>query len=84
MRYVATITTEGVIVSKGINYTDFVDKNEIELTEEEYASIPIPCKKENGVFVPCDFPESSGSEGTSTYEPEPTTEELLNIILGVE
>ena len=79
MRYVG-ILLDGVIVSKGIDYTDYVDEREIELTEEQYNSIPLPCKLVDGEFVPCDSPEVTRPEA----EPEPTTEELLNIILGVE
>lgn len=79
MRYVG-IVLDGVIVSKGVNYTDYIDEKEIELTEEQYNSITIPCQQIDGEFVPCDFPKSSMPEN----QPEPTTEELLNIILGVE
>ena len=56
MKYVGTLY-KGVIVAKGINYTGIVADDEIELTEEEYNTIPIPCKKIDGEFVPCDFPE---------------------------
>lgn len=79
MRYVG-ILLEGVIVSKGIDYTDYIDEREIELTEEQYNSIPLPCKLINGEFVPCEFPKVE----TPVVEPAPTTEELLNIILGVD
>lgn len=78
MRYVGSLL-DGIIVSKGINYTDYVDNKEIELTEEQYNSIPIPCKLVNGEFVPCEYPKVTMTEPKH----EPTTEELLNIILGV-
>lgn len=78
MRYIASIL-EGVIVSKGIAYTDYVDSREIELTKEQYNTIPLPCKLVNGKFVPCEHPKVTIPEPKH----EPTTEELLNIILGV-
>ena len=78
MRYVGSLL-DGIIVSKGINYTDYIDKKEIELTEEQYNSIPIPCKLVDGNFVPCEYPKVIMPEPIH----EPTTEELLNIILGV-
>ena len=56
MRYYATMQND-IIVSKGINYTDVVAENEITLTEEQYDTIPIPCKIDGDTFVPCDFPE---------------------------
>lgn len=56
MKYVATVQ-DNIIVAKGINYTDYVAENEIELTEEEFNTIPIPCRKVDGEFIPCDFPE---------------------------
>ena len=61
MKYTATLN-KGVIVAKGINYTDYVDKREIELTEVQYNNIPIPCKLVNGEFVSCDFPKVEGGE----------------------
>ena len=68
MRYVGTLKGD-VIVAKGINYTDYVDKNEIGLTEFQYNTIPIPCKLVNGEFVPCDYPENDTPVET-TPEPE--------------
>lgn len=56
MRYVGTVKDD-VIVAKGINYTDYVDPNEIELTEEQYNTIPIPCKLIDNEFVECEFPK---------------------------
>jgi hypothetical protein len=67
-----------VIIAKGKNYTDHIGEKEVELTEEQYEAIPIPCKLIDGEFVPSEFPEGE------RHEVEPTTEELLNIILGVE
>ena len=81
MRYVAT-TYKNVIVSKGINHTDYVDKNEIELTEAQYNSIPIPCKLVDGEFVSCEMPEIEPTD-TPTEPTEPTTDEILNALLGV-
>lgn len=78
MRYVASLY-EDVIVCKGINYTDHIDKNEIELTEEQFNTIPIPCKLIDGEFIPSDFPKVD----IVVSEKKPTTEELLNLILGV-
>lgn len=80
MRYVATVN-DGVIVAKGINYTDFVDPNEIELTETEYNEIQPPCKLVEGEYVPCEYPKYEGEE--TPTEPEPTTDEVLNALLGV-
>lgn len=57
MKYVG-ILKKGVIISKGINYTDYEDVNEIEITQEQYNTIPIPCKIVDGEFVECEFPES--------------------------
>lgn len=85
MLYVG-ILTENVIVSKAINYEDIVHSNEIELTEEQYNTIPIPCKLVSGEFVPCDFPEvdseiikkplpiTEGGTGATTAE-----EALMNL-----
>lgn len=56
MRYTGTVQ-KGVIVAKGINYTDYIGENEIELTEEEYNTIPIPCRKVDGEFIPCELPK---------------------------
>ena len=55
-KYVGTIY-EGIIVAKGINYTGFIAENEIELDENQYNTIPIPCKLVDGEFVPCDAPQ---------------------------
>lgn len=55
MKYVGTVFKE-VIVAKGINYTDIINENEIELTEAQYNNIPIPCKLVDGEFIACDFP----------------------------
>ena len=52
------ILYENVIVSKAKNYEDVVHSNEIELTEGQYNTIPIPCQLINGEFVECDFPET--------------------------
>ena len=71
MRYTGTIY-KGVIVAKGINYTDFIDKNEIELTEYQYNTISIPCEVVDGEFVSCDFP-TEDVVGTPTEE-TPNTE----------
>lgn len=60
MRYTGTVQ-KGVIAAKGINYTDFIGENEIELTEEEYNTIPIPCRKVDGEFIPCELPECNES-----------------------
>ena len=76
MRYIASVTNEGIIVSKGINYTEYVDEKEIELTEEQYNSIPIPCKLVDGEFVECDFPTPSVTEVEEVI-PEPTETEQL-------
>jgi hypothetical protein len=76
MRYVG-IVNDDVIIAKAILYNDFVDERHIPLTEEQYNTIITPCKLVDGEFVPSDFPKFSEPE------PEPTTEELLNIILGV-
>lgn len=73
MRYVGTIR-DNVIVAKGINYTDFIDERELELTEEQYNAIPIPCKLVDGEFVPCEFPKYDGNE---TPESEKTAEEKI-------
>lgn len=69
MKYVGTIK-DGVIVAKGINYTEYEDPNEIELTEEQYNTIPIPCKLVNGEFIPCEYPRSEVVE----IPEEPITE----------
>ena len=55
MKYVGTLLMD-IIVNKAINYTDYVAENEIELTEEQYNTIPIPCQCINGEFIECDFP----------------------------
>lgn len=57
MRYVG-ILKKGVIISKGINYTDYEDVNEIEITKEQYDTITIPCRLVDDEFVVCEFPES--------------------------
>ena len=53
---------------------------EREITEEEYNTIPIPCKIVNSEYIPYEFPKT---EDEPEQETEPTTEELLNILLGV-
>ena len=68
MRYVGTLKND-VVVAKGINYTDYEDKREIELTEEQYNSITLPCKLVDGEFIPCDYPEDETPVET-TPEPE--------------
>ena len=70
MRYVGTLKDD-VIVAKGINYTDFKDEREIELTEEQYNSIPIPCKLVDGEFVECDYPKEEITETEVKAEPTP-------------
>ncbi len=65
MKYTAT-KYKDVLISKGINYTDYVDPNEIELTEEQYNTIPIPCQLVDGKFAPCEFPEMGNSEFIET------------------
>lgn len=74
MRYVATVEN-GICTSKGINYTGFVDDREMELTEEQYNTIHIPCKLVDGEFIPCEFPKVK-NEDTPT-ETEPTEIEQL-------
>ncbi len=64
IKYTGTII-DNVIMAKGIAYTGFVGNNEIELTKEQYDTIPIPCKLVDGDFVPCDLPTVDGEE-TST------------------
>lgn len=76
MRYVGSVV-EGVIVSKGIAYTDYVDEREIELTEKQYNSIPIPCKRVNGEFIPCDYPVVTMPE----IKKEPSAEDDINAML---
>lgn len=76
MKYIG-ILNDNVIVAKGISYTDYVDNTEIELTKEQYNSIPVPCKLVNGEFVPCDFPEVE----TPTTEPEPTPQDDTDAML---
>ena len=56
MRYVATVYND-VIIAKGINYTNYFDENEIELTEYQYNTIPIPCQLVDGEFIACDYPK---------------------------
>ena len=68
MRYVTTVEN-GICTSKGINYTGFIDGREIELTEEQYNTIPIPCKLINGKFVPCEFPQIKNEDTTTEIEP---------------
>lgn len=80
MKYVGTLYKD-VIVAKGINYTDFVDEREIELTEAQYNTIPIPCKLVDGEFIPCEMPEIEVPGTTETAEP--TADEILNALLGV-
>lgn len=75
MRYTASVF-KGVIVAKGINYTDFIDKNEIELTEYQYNTIPIPCKLIDGEFVPCDFPEIKIEETPTEETPKTDAEKI--------
>lgn len=65
MKYVATVQSN-IIVAKGINYTDYVAKNEIELTKEQYDTIPIPCRLVDGEFIPCDYPEVEIAETNLT------------------
>ena len=70
MKYTGTLSND-VIVAKGINYTEYVDEREIELTEEQYSTIQIPCKLVNGEFIPCEYPKS---EVVETPLEEPITE----------
>lgn len=81
MRYVGTIS-QGVIIATGINYTDYIDENEIELTEEQYNTIETPCKLVNGEFIPCDYPKIEVEETEENTE-NVTTEDVLNALLGV-
>ena len=76
MRFVGSIYKD-VIVSKGINHTDYIDENEIELTEEQYDSIHIPCKLVNGEFVSCDFPKTE----CVPVEDEPTAQDDIDAML---
>ena len=76
MRYVGTLKGD-VIVAKGINYTDYRDKHEIELTEEQYETIPIPCVIIDGEFIPCDFPESEVEDVPT----EPTAQDDIDVML---
>lgn len=86
MKYVGTLYKD-VIVAKGINYTDFVDEREIELTEAQYNTIPIPCKLVDGEFIPCEMPES---ETEKSEQPISEVEQLradivyIAIMTGVE
>ena len=59
------ILNNGVIVATAINHTDYIGENELELTEEQYSTIPIPCKLVGVEFIPCKFP---------VYEVEETPE----------
>lgn len=76
MKYVGTVQND-VIVAKGINYTDYQDPNEIELTEEQYNSIQTPCKLVNDEFVPCDFPSVEVEE----TPPEPTAQDDMDAMM---
>ena len=88
MKYIGMLN-DGVIVAKAKNHDDKVYKNEIELTEKQYNSIPIPCKLVNGEFVRCEFPKSEIED--VTYE-EPITEmeqlradvDYIAVMTGVE
>lgn len=55
MKFVGVLYDD-VIIAKSINHVDFVASNEIELTEEQYNTIPIPCKLVGGEFVECECP----------------------------
>lgn len=76
MRYVGSVI-EGIIISKGIAYTDYVDEREIELTEKQYNSIPIPSKRVNGEFIPCEHPKVTIPE----VEKEPSAEDDIDSML---
>lgn len=76
MRYVG-IKNKDVIIAKAKLYTDFVDKRQIELTEEQYNTIPLPCKLVNGKFVPCEYPKVTVPE----IKPEPTQAEDIDTML---
>jgi hypothetical protein len=76
MKYTGTLQN-GVIVAKGINYTDYNDPNEIELTEYEYNTIPIPCKLVDGEFVLCEYPKGVAVETVET----PTVQEDIDAML---
>jgi hypothetical protein len=78
MRYVA-ILRKGVVVSKGINYTDYKDENEIEISASDYDNIPIPCKIVDGEFVPCDYPESDIVQETETETPKTDAEKIAEL-----
>lgn len=76
MRYVGTIKDD-VIISKGINYTDYIDPYEIELTEEQYNTIPIPCKLVNDEFIPCEYPKAESFKTVKT----PTRQDDVDAML---
>ena len=87
MRYTGTIY-KGVIISKGINHTDFIDENEIELTKEQYFSIKTPCKFADRKFIPCEFPETEtdGTLETPVSEMEQLRADVdyIAVMMGVE
>lgn len=76
MIYTGTLY-KGVIVAKGINYTDYVDEKEIELTEEQYNTIQTPCKLVEGEFIPCEYPKAE----TVEIEKTPTMQEDIDAML---
>lgn len=76
MIYTGTLY-KGVIVAKGINYTDYVDEKEIELTEEQYNTIQTPCKLVDGEFIPCEYPRTENEEMVYT----PTAQDDIDALL---
>lgn len=83
MRYVGTIS-QGVIIAKGINYTDYIDENEIELTEEQYNTIQTPCKVVNGIFKPCEYPKITVEETEENNENDTEVSEIEQLRADVD
>lgn len=75
MKYIGVLNDD-VIVAKGINYTDYIDENEIELTEIEYNNLQPPCKLVAGEYIPCEFPTYEGEN--TPIEEEKTSEEKIS------
>ena len=89
MKYVGVLY-DNIIISKAKNYDDKIHESEIELTEGQYNTIPIPCKLVDGEFVPCEYPKINMDDDVET-ETEPTEVEQLRadidfiaIMTGVE
>ena len=85
MRYIVKETTDGVMYD--IHYVDddyVLGEYETEVTVEEANSIPVPCKIIDGEYVPAEAPDNSVEcEVEPEKEAEPTTDEVLNALLGV-